>query len=65
MLGSFIYIAWSALCHIVALTLISFIVDLRVSKEEEMEGLDLATMGCVAYEKVEVRIPSEVVEPRE
>lgn len=65
MLGSFIYIAWSALCHIVALSLISFIVDLRVSREEEMEGLDLATLGCVAYEKMEVNVPSEVVPPRE
>lgn len=54
MLGSFIYIGWSALAHIVTLSVIGAIIDLRVSKEDEMEGLDLSTIGCVAYEKVEL-----------
>jgi len=54
MLGSFIYIGWSALAHIVTLTVIGAVIDLRVSKEDEMEGLDLSTIGCVAYEKLEL-----------
>lgn len=53
MLGSFIFIGWSALCHIIALSIIGLLTNLRFSNEDEMEGLDLASMDCVAYEKIE------------
>lgn len=53
MLGSFIYIGWSALIHLITLLFIDKIGFLRVTLEEEYEGLDLATMGCCAYEMVE------------
>lgn len=53
MLGSFIFIGWSALLHVITLLFIEKIGLLRVSAEEEFEGLDVATIGNCAYEMVE------------
>ena len=49
MLGSFIYIGWSALIHLITLLFIEKIGFLRVTIEQEHEGLDLATIGSCAY----------------
>ncbi|CAD8127899.1 unnamed protein product [Paramecium sonneborni] len=55
MLGSFIYIGWSALIHLITLLFIEKIGFLRVTLEEENEGLDIATTGSCAYEMVELQ----------
>ena len=54
MLGSFIFIGWSALLHVVTILFIEKLGFLRVSPEEEFDGLDPSTLGCCAYEMIEL-----------
>ena len=44
------YISWSAVIFIILLGIMSFIIPLRVTAQEEHQGLDKSTIGIEAYE---------------
>jgi ammonium transporter, Amt family len=44
-------IAWSGVVSIVAFKIVDMVIGLRVTEEEEREGLDIATHGETAYSK--------------
>jgi Amt family ammonium transporter len=49
--GVLITIAWSAVVSVVAFKLVDWTIGLRVTEEEEREGLDIASHGETAYSK--------------
>jgi len=49
--GVLITIVWSAVVAVVAFKLVDLTIGLRVSEEEEREGLDIASHGETAYSK--------------
>jgi ammonium transporter, Amt family len=49
--GVLITIAWSAVAAAIAFKITDLVVGLRVSEEEEREGLDISSHGETAYSK--------------
>jgi Amt family ammonium transporter len=49
--GVLITIVWSAVVSVVAFKLVDWTIGLRVTEEEEREGLDIASHGETAYSK--------------
>jgi Amt family ammonium transporter len=47
--GSLSYLGWAALCTFVLLFILKKTIGLRVSKEEEIDGLDVHEHGSEAY----------------
>ena len=47
--GVLITIVWSAVVAFVAFKLVDLVIGLRVTEEEEREGLDITTHGETAY----------------
>jgi len=49
--GVLITIAWSGVVSVIAFKIVDLVIGLRVSEEEEREGLDITYHGETAYHK--------------
>jgi Amt family ammonium transporter len=49
--GVLVTIVWSAVVSFIAFKLVDLVIGLRVSEEEEREGLDISSHGETAYNR--------------
>jgi len=55
LIGTFAYAAWAVVTSLIFLTILKKTIGLRVTEQEEIEGLDLSEHGALAYPGERVR----------